>query len=343
MHKTKNFPCWLIVVASAFVWITVAEQPARADDSFDIRPHWTVGQRYYIEFEWKNNIDYIGADLPEEARSRSWSTTDGWWQEVESISSNGTTRIVITLERLAASYGEDPSQNYDSDLDDRSGETSVMGAAYRELLGKSMTMEVDAEGKLVSLTGIKAHLDAAARKLRNNPYVSYLQEAQNDDHFQFLQEQLLAMYAFGPKKVGETWARRFAHDEFDFHWEFELESKENLNGRTGLAIAYESQSLADDDAAEGEDAKPAGKDPGEVTGQAFYDIERGLITFGVEFDRGEDVLDVVPQGQQSPVKIRAISKGEQTLRCMTVEERRQAAEANRKKGKAASRPAEQTG
>jgi hypothetical protein len=316
-----------------FVLVALPALDAHAEEPFDIRPHWKAGQCYYIEFDWRRDIKYLGENLPEESRHRRWSAVEGWWEQVDSISSNGTVHLTLTFDHLAANYGNDPSLRYDSDQDDRSVDTNEIGETYRPMIGKRLTVEVDAKGKVVSVHGMEDIYAQIARTVGSNSYLAYMRQTHGDDYIKFLEEQVLAMYAFESKEPGDTWTRRIEHKGIGYDCEYELDSEEKLNGRPGLAIAYHCQldSRAHDDSKERQKKDGWRHMRAKVSGQAFYDRARGMIVHGEELDQSESEQALTLEGHQGPVWAKTASKGQQTLRCLTVAERRKEVEANHQK------------
>lgn len=191
------------------------------------------------------------------------------------------------------------SAEFDSDDPDDPDGAPMLGVIYKNLVGESLTVEIDKEGKVAGFSGMDAIASKISEKASVNQFWMMMKSYFTDERGRgSYAEDPLRFYPNRSVKVGDTWESESTDEmpqvgKTQTKHQFKLEKLATEDGRKVAYITYTTrESLIP---SEGEENEAGGKKSveGSSNGTAIYDIERGLIVRNT----GEEKKKVVMPGQ----------------------------------------------
>lgn len=351
---TNGAKCGWMVLAAA-IGLPAA---APGEETADLRLRFTPGRVRYVERVEQSDQKISSPQMPGGAVEMEIENATGMFEKAESVEKTGV-KLSLTYDRTrsrwAMSMTGGQTLRYDSDQPGEE-DTPYLRQIFAPMLGKSLSVELDASGRVRSLTGMAAIVKAIEKEAAGNPIFMQMRETMTDENAALSWGAI--RYIILPNrrvKVGETWTAQLDQvmpriGEMVLSFECKLDSVGKVNGRRAALISYsgtikevekkdedektaeqEGESEGDEDAPAEEKPKPAG---GTFRGTVTFDLERGEIVERVEDAEMTFTLE-------SPMGSMGVEmKRKTTTRARTVAEREAERKENRRKAEAARAAAE---
>ncbi len=315
----------LLSVFHTLLIVAGASAGLDASRAIDLRPHWEEGDAFYIEWDWTSENIWT-----RKGASGYWigNTHDrfGFIFRVEAIQPNGTARIKLTYDRMESAYwwGNEREEGdaWDSDTDPPDAQ-SKLRTVLQPMLGVTLTMEVDRDGRIVSFTGA----DALRRKVEqadpDKDALKWFDKCLDGQSQRSRWEHWLGMYAFKPVERCDEWKREISSAIHDQAITYSLDRINTYEDHVLAIVHFKGRGIPRADCKTEEIGDGATWEYGEssFTGRSTFDSRRGLIVRRrVEGRRLSSRTGQNPEsGKKERYKVRTTSKGR--LLTLTLEER----------------------
>jgi hypothetical protein len=192
---------------------------------------------------------------------------------------NGVVTLKNTYKRITMSMNM-PNMNVDIDTDEPAKDTAVdmmtnplgmMGNMFRSMKGKSFTMKVDAEGKVIEVAGIDQLADEMVKSMNLPEEAKGMMQQSfksqfNEESIKQTFSQAFSIFPNKPVKVGDTWNKDVS-----------------MGGMTAATMktTYKVKEIGDNDVTlDVNSTVEMGENKGTQTGSMKVDQKTGLVTDG---------------------------------------------------------------
>ncbi len=294
-----------ISILIAVVIVLCSRLSTYADEAVDLRPKFPQGRTRYVEVLEKTEQVIHSAQMPGGKMKMKIDSTKGLIERVESATPDGV-KLVLTYDR-AGGLWDVPMMGgtlqYDTDLPS-TDENPYLRQILKPMIGMPLTVELDKDRKVRSLTGMVDIVKAIQKKAAANPLFMSMRAGLSDDTAKLTWGDGRYMVLPGKKvKAGDTWTGRVEQEYPQIGTmvvaiDCKLESIQAKNGKKTAVISYsgtiqelnsinEDAKAPDGDAddpknvVEPEDAK-SDTNKGTLRGTATFDLQRGEIVEQIE-------------------------------------------------------------
>jgi hypothetical protein len=259
--------------------------------------------------------------------------------EKVSVASAKGTRLVFTFDRVAMqAEGPGGGLSFDSDTDDRTNKEDLLASALGPMLGMSVTIELDSQGRVQSCKGMEAIFEKVQKQAPGNPVLQQIQDDLGSETAQLTwADSRFVPFAFKEVKAGDTWTRTIRTrsaflGDLVRDYQCVLEKFDTDAGRRLALVRYTADVRRPSDGAAGLFAVKSLKS-GRMEGTATFDLERREFTLQSEImTLSLDAEWASPDGAEpSTAAVQTITR--QIVRSLTETERSQQKLANFNKAK----------
>jgi len=215
----------------------------------------------------------------------------------ETGSGDKSTDARMSFDRVALSYQSDSgAASFDSDTDKPFDASNVAGTVYRPLMGRTVELSFDEDGKLEAIRGL-GEIEADVAKTADLDAMEQLRFVFSEDFHRMcwvdLQETL---YRKGTVKAGDTWKRRVDSKLVPPRtatYLIRIKSVQKLGDGKRVALTYEAklQRPAGSKAKHTKDGSSIRFGSGKINGTAIYDTARKELVR--QSERSDLFLDLI--------------------------------------------------
>ncbi|MCC7292487.1 MAG: hypothetical protein IT449_10555 [Phycisphaerales bacterium] len=331
--------------ALALAWIAVVAGGAYAgDEKVLIAPRFQAGVAHYCEWDQATISTRVDAKAEKDA-TRKFRQIVGILETVESVAPDGQVKIRLTIDRMFHEFEAGTIiQRFDSDVEESGRSEHPMAKLYGPLVGASMHMTVDRDGKIVAFQGLSSVFDDISRKIEKDPSremllgkLERLKYTFGDESARVMWgEARLAMYAFKEVNLGDAWQRTMVQPFPTGDLEMRLQCKlSDVEARKDHAVAHVEYEASFSQ----KPPKPGAPVPanfasnlsGTFRGKARFDSKLGQYVD----EKEEGVMQLTVPGDEkgSAVPMRLEQKIKTVTRLLTLEEREEQKQQNRRMAK----------
>lgn len=279
------------------------------EETILIAPRFTPGESHYCE--WSRNVVSRltgGGGGGERESAKRFRETWGVIQKVDECAPDGSTKLTLTLDRIAHEFESGAlSQAFDSDLTSTGKTEHPMAVVFRPLIGQSMTLVLNKDGSVKEFRGLSGPLERIAAELAGKPEgasiqdkIARLRHSFSDEMGRVVWgESRFSMYPFCEVKVGQewkrTWSQPYPTGDLSVEIVCRLARIEKQDTRRLAVIEYEAVLHQPKPAASSSEQSKvfAANLEGRFKGTTMYDPQIGLYVSDQEI--GEIELDVTPE------------------------------------------------
>ncbi len=312
-------------------------QNSRADDGVLFKAKHQPGDRHYIEVKKAARQTVGGGVLGQDFMKTRVDEVMGVLSEVKSVTGDGIA-IDLNFERTGQRIQVMQSNwNYDSDTSPNT--ESVIGRPMGAMLGRSVQMMLDSEGRPQSLTGMVALIEDMDYASAGHPVsAQFFREFKNvvtDDLMRFQWGDLSAnLYPNRAVKVGDTWTSSAqAPSPFSGivvrNYRCSVDKIAEVEGRKLVSISYEAsiENAPDGRSLIDSNGQTVEFLSGELTGKATFDAARGYIVRQEEHSKESRLVHMgkkstAERKNTEAVQATMVTELDLEIRRLTVEERK---------------------
>lgn len=266
--------------------VALAPMPGpAAGQSVVLQPKYAPGRTTYVEISKDIRQVVTGGPIGAGGLETAIRQHQGVMQSVESVNAGGHVKLVLKFERQAMFIDSSMQKAaYDSDSASPGPAAALLIPVFSPMIGESMTMEIDREGRVTSFTGMKDILAKVEKSAQGNLYFENLR-VELDDEVQKVQwgEARMSLYPFKEVRPGDTWTREFRQSHRPariVEYKVRLEEIGRKDGRAIARVTF-TATMRPPDGAKPEPL-PRGMSAeflsGREEGEAIFDIEHGEFT-----------------------------------------------------------------
>lgn len=287
------------ILRSGIVALAVgtAVPAARAEKAVDLKAKFPPGRTYYLEI-----------DSEVEAKSTSpmgnfdmtLRIKNGMLGEVNSLGKGA--KVSLTIDRAAFTFDSTMGPSfYDSDIPDEE-ESEQWKQILAPQIGMMLNVELDAENKITSCTGMEAIVKKIDASAGGNMFWSHDKPRYTDEIQEMRwQNQTLGIFPDKPVKQGDTWTAPYFEElaelkNFSFDCTYTLDRITEKKGRKFAEVSFKGKA-PDDQKYEADGMMPIGNiklKKAVLSGTATIDIDRGEVI------RREDHAEIAFGGTMGP-------------------------------------------
>lgn len=326
-------------------WIAVVAGSAYAgDDTVLLTPRFQPGMSHYCEWDQSTVSTRVDAKAEKDG-TRRFRQIVGILETVESVTPDGQVNIRLTIDRMFHEFEAGTIlQKFDSDVEDPGRSDHPMAKLYGPLVGASMHMTVDRDGKILAFKGLSSVFEEIARKIEKEPSREMLLGKLERLKYTFGEESArvmwgearLAMYAFKEVKAGDAWQRTmvqpFPTGDLEMRIQCKLSDVDTRKDHAIASVDYEA-SFCQKPPKPGAPSRAnfASGLSGTFRGKAKFDSKLGQYVD----EKEEGVMQLTVPGDEkgSAVPMRLEQKTKTTTRLLTLEEREEQKQQNRRMAK----------
>lgn len=203
-------------------------------------------------------------------------------RKVEAASKE-TANIVFTYDRFGMNFDGPmmPPIVYDSDLKEQDADAAMVEDLYAAMLGSTVKAELNHDGTVKSIKGLKDMVEKVDAKVRGNPFWMQMKEEMTDDIFAI--QMFKSRYSLLPEKEvkpGDTWDSKTSFNmprigTLKRDMKCTLKGVEKKEGRTVATITYEGTISSDAPATQSADGMSIAMESGSEKGTVHFDVESG--------------------------------------------------------------------
>jgi hypothetical protein len=298
---------------------------AAGDARASLSPKWLPGYAMYIEWEWETKETWKGDGLPEGGREIKTTQTFGFLHRVDAVIRGKMVQITLTFDHVAMSIDTpDTHLSFDSDKDNPDDTTNALGTVLGPMLGMALTMEVDKEGRVLGVWGMKKIREKIAASKYDKDAYEYVRDALDNQAQQFIWDQFYALYAYKYVEAGDSWTRDIKSRRRLFNCKYTVDHIDEEDSRRTALLSYTATGRS---LPESEAQKTAGETqfeygPARSEGGATFDTWRGEFIEGHETGRAEaSAAKPDPKGG-APMKAKITKNVTQSFFVLDSKERR---------------------
>ena len=304
---------------------------ALSQETVNLTPRFEPGRVVYVEVTFDVKQSITGGAFGETGNKRSYHNVFGALQKVESASAEDGAQISLSFDRVAQRLDMPMATlSFDSDVD-RQDADNLLGGIWNPVLGESVCMAVDTQGRVASFGGmgkvvekVKKHIDN--RKPCKQLFADSLSRYFEDDLQQVVWgEQRFVLYANKEVSVGDTWTNTYRQPGPDREAEYlvKLDRIAEQDGRKVAIVSYEATFRRPKDAKDTN--LPGGARlmyaRGSLAGMATFDIELGEFTTQQDQGKSKMYIIVPVPNREKPQTLTVVNAFERTYQVTSEAER----------------------
>ena len=203
-------------------------------------------------------------------------------RKVQSASKE-TASIAFTYDRFGMNFDGPmmPPIVYDSDLKEQDADAAMVEDLYAAMLGSTVKAELNLDGTVKSINGLKEMVEKVDAKVQGNPFWMQMKEEMTDDIFAI--QMFKSRYSLLPAKEvkpGDTWDSKTSFKmprigTLNREMKCTLKSVDKKDGRTVATISYEGKISSEAAASQSADGMAISMESGSEKGTLHFDVEAG--------------------------------------------------------------------